>query len=220
MGPLAAAALAGGGGFLAGSLLGGKKSKKIKIPSLSGEASEFAGEISDILTSGLLGAGYFPDIEAQNMQEILDSLKETYGEQSAELASLSKRFIPKSDVEMQDYLGKELKGSYQRQKHDIISQAKLAPELEKETAINESLGYLGGAEAFSSQLSSLYANTALNQMYSPTFQSQLAGGAGGALGHVVSMNPNMGNSIPNPLNILGQIPDFFKQWTKTKGGIS
>lgn len=169
-------------GFLS-KILGVSESKpKLLAPQLEPEAKEFQAELFPKLERGLRGEGLTPGIDAATEADIRRRTGEEFVETRQGLESAINRFVPRADVGVRSFLRESLKRQFARQKESIGREFEFRGFEDKEIAQNLAFGAVAGERKVATDILSATNESILRRSLSPTFESELAGGLGGATG--------------------------------------
>ena len=197
-------------GFLS-KILGVSESKpKLLAPQLEPEAKEFQEELFPTLGRGLEGGGLTPDIDEATRGDILRRTGEEFVSTRRGLESDITRAIPRADVKVSSFLREALKRQFARQKESIGREFEFRGFEDKEIAQNLAFGAVGGERKVATDILSATNESILRRSLSPTFESELAGGLGGAAGIAAAgafKNPGGANTFSQSNVRFGQSLD-------------
>ena len=169
-------------GFLS-KIFGVSESKpKLLAPQLEPEAKEFQAELFPTLERGLRGEGLTPGIDVETKSDILRRTGEEFIGTRRGLESDITRAIPRADVGVKSFLRKSLKRQFARQKESIGREFEFRGFEDKGIAQNLAFGAVGTERKVATDILSSTNESILRRSLSPTFESELAGGLGGAAG--------------------------------------
>ena len=155
---------------------------KLLAPQLEPEAKEFQEELFPTLERGLRGAGLSPESDEATRRDILRRTGEEFVSTRRGLESDINRAIPRADVGVRSFLRKSLKRQFARQKESIGREFEFRGFEDKERAQNLAFGAVGTERKVATDILSATNESILRRSLSPTFESELAGGLGGAAG--------------------------------------
>lgn len=176
-------------------LFGGtKKPKPPPLPTLGAMGKEFQGEIFPLIQRGLQGEGLFPNLTAQTIRDLIGSTKESFLETRRDLPGTLARFIPRADFGVRDFISSSIDADFARQTQDIKDEFAFVGEEDKQTAQTLGFNTLSAEKRMSAAIANLYNQSLFRRSGSPTFESELFGGLGGAGGIALG---NIGQNRPS-----------------------
>lgn len=153
------------------------------------EGKTMAQELQDIsfprIESGLRGEGLTSEIRGQSIRDMLAATREEYLETQRELPGVLTRTIPKADVGVRDFIRKSIGASFARTQQGIKESDIGKSFEERGIAQNLAFGALSTEKGIANRITEMFNQNMLERSQSPTFESELFGGLGGALGTLI-----------------------------------
>jgi hypothetical protein len=169
-------------GFLSGLFGGGDEPDEPPVPVLDPRAQEFQDITYPTITRGLKGTGLFPDIRSRSIRDMLAATRKEFLTTQRDLTGLLSRTIPKADFAVRDYIRRAVDAQYARRKQAIKEEDIGAEFEEKGIAQKLAFGALSTEKGIASQITNMFNESMLRRSGAPSFESELAGGLGGATG--------------------------------------
>lgn len=165
------------------------------------------------INRGLRGEGLFPTIRGRSIRDMIAATTEEFGETQRNLPGVLARTIPKADFGVRNFIRRSVDASFARTKQGIRESDIGADFEEKNIAQNLAFGALSTEKGISNQILNMFNQTMLARAFSPTFESALFTGLGGAAGTVAG-NMNRDTTTPQ----LQPFPDQMKSSLFDPGG--
>ncbi len=134
------------------------------------------------INRGLRGEGLFPTIRGRSIRDMIAATTEEFGETQRELPGVLARTIPKADFGVRNFIRRSVDASFARTKQGIRESDIGADFEEKNIAQNLAFGALSTEKGTANQILNMFNQTMLARAFSPTFESALFTGLGGAAG--------------------------------------
>lgn len=158
-------------------------------PSLSSYGAYSEEQMAEAIQNVLEGRSWGGLTEAA-LPRRLEALKSGYNLAQTDLSGMLNRFVPKADIGVREYAGKNLYGGYLSGIQDIKEETKQQPYLDKETAMELGTEWLAQAKRMGVSLAEAYNkqqySNLLNMYGGDTFSSNLASGLGGMGGWMLA----------------------------------
>ena len=164
-------------------------------PILDPRAQEFQDITFPQIGRGLQGGGLFSELRGKSIRDMLAATTEEFHETQRALPGMLARTIPKADFAVRDFISKSIGAQFARTKQGIREEDVGADFEEKNVAQNLAFGALGTEKRTAGQIATMFNQTMLARSFSPTFESALFGGLGGAAGTLAGSRPQ---STPTP----------------------
>jgi hypothetical protein len=170
-------------GFLSGIFGGGDdEPEEPPIPVLDPRAQEFQDISYPAITRGLQGTGIYPEITRQKRQGMITATRGEFLETQRDLPGLLTRTIPQADIGVRDFIRKSIEAQFARRIQSIKEEDIGAEFEEKNIAQDLAFGALTTEKGIASQITNMFNESMLRRSGAPSFESELAGGLGGATG--------------------------------------
>ena len=171
-------------GFFSSILGGDDEPKAPPSPELDPRAQEFQDITFPQIERGLRGEGLFPELRGRSIRDMLAATTEEFQTTKRDLPGVLARTIPKADFGVRNFIRESIDAQFARTKQGIREEDIGADFEEKNIAQNLAFGALGTEKNVANQITNMFNQTMLARAFSPTFESALFGGLGGAAGTI------------------------------------
>ena len=187
----------------------------LQAPQLDPRAQEFQDELFPIIERGLRGEGLFPRITQKTIDDLLTSTRKSFLEGQRDLPGRLARFVPRADTKVRDFIRSSVDAGFFSQNQDIKDEFANVKDFEKQEATGLAFGSLAGEKQIAGTIANLFNASLIRRSQSPTFGSELAGGAGGAAGTFLGNQGDTNNFQNNQGN-----PSIFNNQSIGTGNFS
>lgn len=176
--------LISGGLGLAGGLFGGGGggAKPPPMPSLGKKGKALQAELYPQIERGMLGEGLTPGITSRSIQQMLAATQKQFGETQYDLPGTLGRMVPQADVKVRQFIRQSIDRQFAQEQRGIKDIGVWEKYEDVGRAQSMAFDALSGEKRMGTAITGMYNQAAMQGMNAPTFQSQLAGGVGGAVG--------------------------------------
>lgn len=151
-------------------------------PTYTPEGKAAQTDLFSSITSGIEGRGLTPELTDATKRARLDALDEQAGQSKRDTQTFIERNVQSADVGVQSFLRRSAEANVARERESINTDDAFAKYDDTQTAKGLAFGALDVEKGISSELTQIANESALRKELSPSFQSELMGGLGGAAG--------------------------------------
>lgn len=189
------------GGAVIGGVLGAvggfskkKKKKKYPIPSLTPLGMQAQNTVRNAAYAGMSGEGMFPGKRAVVRQEMTNALTDEYQQIRGGLMGSLRYAAGREDRKVRDAAFTKLDTDYARTLRDINEQDILNNFQDRQMGVGLGLSSLAQERRVATSVGDINYQSQMNAIMSPTFQTELNTGLGGAAGYFAARMAGMGKT--------------------------
>jgi len=158
------------------------------LPELGPEEKKLQEALYARLTGGLRGEGLTPQISARGMAGEIAGIRKEQREIEYDLPGILGRLVPRADVDVRQFIKKSLTAQGARAIEGIKERytGPMAKYQDVSEAQARAFDALSGEKRLGTSIAGMRNQAYLQQMYEPTFESELFGGLGGAAGTMLA----------------------------------